>query len=230
MTRRWAIGILGIAAAALLVGRDIIFPAKYRFRMTVEVETPEGIRRGSSVMEIRSSKEPFRIGNSHSLKNELIGEAVAVDMSRGTLFALITNTKSGQPLMDVVTYSLIERSKREISFWNAVKELGRSDHIGRQVELVPDQYPMFVRFRDIKDPKSVEQIKVEDIQTSFGSEIALRRITLQVTDGSVTNIIYRYLPWIDEFDDKMLDGSKINNSQNLSNTLSKVSFQQGFAR
>ena len=205
MTRRWAIGILGIAAATLLVGRDVIFPMKYRFRMTVEVETPEGIRRGWSVMEIRSSKEPFRIGNSHSLKNELIGEAVAVDTSRGTLFALITNTKSGQPLMDAVTYSLIERSKREISFWNAVTELGRSDHIGRQVELTPDQYPMFVRFPDFRDPTTVEKVDPGNLMVKFGPGVHLHRVAIQITNESVTTGIEQRLPWLNSLENYRSD-------------------------
>jgi hypothetical protein len=50
MARRGALGLLAGTVAALLSGCGSFFRSgSYRFRMTVEVETPEGVRTGSSV-------------------------------------------------------------------------------------------------------------------------------------------------------------------------------------
>ena len=59
----------------------------YRYRLTVEVETPEGLRIGSSVIEVETSESSF----PHSTVNHRVrGEAVAVNLPSGkTLFALL---------------------------------------------------------------------------------------------------------------------------------------------
>ena len=53
MARRGVIGLLGGAVIDGLAGCDVIAPprASLRYRMTVEVETPQGLRSGSSVIE-----------------------------------------------------------------------------------------------------------------------------------------------------------------------------------
>jgi hypothetical protein len=43
-------------------------------------------------------------------------------------------------------------------------------------------YPIMVRFRDTRDPASVEQVNPDDLATSFGPGVRLRRITVQLTD------------------------------------------------
>src|SRR5207253_11489286 len=57
----------------------------YRYRMTVYVDTPAGPRSGSSVIEVVYSP-PVLMGHSQS---DVRGEAVAVDLPGGTLFALL---------------------------------------------------------------------------------------------------------------------------------------------
>jgi hypothetical protein len=61
----------------------------YRYKMTVEVETPQGLRSGSSVIEVRTSGGGLT--NTGGIQSRVQGEAVAVDLgSRGALFALLT--------------------------------------------------------------------------------------------------------------------------------------------
>ena len=58
IARRAALAQLGIAATAVLTGCGIVGPwfPKYRFRLTVMIETPEGMRTGSSVYEVKTSR------------------------------------------------------------------------------------------------------------------------------------------------------------------------------
>src|SRR4051812_20640408 len=91
MKRRVVFGLVAILAV-LAVGvwwmtspRD-----RWRYKMTVEVETPEGVRTGSAVREVR-----YQPGGGGWIAQSrpqwyLRGEAVAVDLPGGrTLYALM---------------------------------------------------------------------------------------------------------------------------------------------
>jgi len=63
-------------------------------------------------------------------------------------------------------------------------------------ELYPDEYPLLVRFRDIADPASVEEIDPANLAANFGPGISLKLITITVTDDAVTSGIRNLLPWL----------------------------------
>jgi hypothetical protein len=80
-------------AACAVAGFSGEYPsAKIRYKMTVEVETPEGIRTGSAVREISMVSRPKRMGESNDTHVRLEkGEAVVVDLGqRGVLFVLMS--------------------------------------------------------------------------------------------------------------------------------------------
>ena len=53
LTRRGAMGLLALGTGLLVSGCALISgESTYRFRMTVEVQTPQGLKSGSSVMEV----------------------------------------------------------------------------------------------------------------------------------------------------------------------------------
>lgn len=79
-------------------------------------------------------------------------------------------------------------------------------------------WPMFVRFGDIKDPKTV--------QIASPESIGVTRITIEVSDDEPTTGIEKTLPWLDEYYDKMLDGQRIHNSNDLANTLTPGEFRK----
>lgn len=74
-----------------------MFPEKYRLRLTVEVDTPQGLRKGSSVYEVWANNKTALLPDEAKRDWGVRGEAVAVDLPNGqTLFApLKTNAKHG---------------------------------------------------------------------------------------------------------------------------------------
>lgn len=80
---------IGLLLASCGLGGD--GPPTYRYRLTVEVDTPEGLRTGSSVIEV--TQRMVRPGSdpaSKAVRRRARGEAVAVDLPAGrTLFALL---------------------------------------------------------------------------------------------------------------------------------------------
>ena len=61
-------------------------------------------------------------------------------------------------------------------------------------------FPYLVRFRDLADPKSVEEVKPGDLAASFGKGYALKGLTIQMTDAPVTVGIEKRLGWLEHLD------------------------------
>jgi hypothetical protein len=231
ITRRRTMGLL--AAAALTVGGCSLgeAPLTLRYKMIVSVETPQGVRTGSSVRALVYSANDswFPFGESRP-GITMRGEAVAVDLPNGqTLFALLTG---GDGDVDYAS-RIADRS----GIWSANK----STSIGPVTEVWPtapktegmaftSPIPMLVTFKDIRDPKSVIRVNPDDLAVTFGAGIKLRAITVQVTDEPVIKGIAKRLAWLPNYYDKMLDGDGLNRSKALANNLSQNSFQQGNAK
>ena len=163
-----------------------------RYRVTVAVETPEGLKVGSAVREAGMyHEERILPGQGGTTYNVLKGEAVVVNLEkRGVLFFLI-GLRGHQ-------------SEAEMIFAN----MGNKN----KIMLTQDQYGDFVRFRDMNDPKTIENVcKQEDLnkikrahpyrsvvsfEDAFGSSVSVRGISVEITDHLVTWKIEKYLPWL----------------------------------
>lgn len=216
MRRRAAIGALTVGAATLLLGACgvvRIFPT-YRYRLTVEVDTPEGLKAGSSVIEVRTSAMHLGgIGGGAGANAR--GEAVTVDLgARGLLFALLgSEVNEGWAAGIMPTFAKRPTSPTgnqddEIAgqLENMLANKGLivlpryypadADVSGPPPDKPQSDYPLLVRFGDIKDPKSVALVDPDDLAKSLGPGVKLRRITVQLTDDEVTMGIEKRLGWL----------------------------------
>ena len=189
MARRGMIGLMLGGAAALLGGCGLFGGNRYRYKMTVEVDTPQGLKSGFAVREISYSKNLIKLPDMAAVVATQRGEAVAVDLPGGqVLFALLS----------VNGYETLQAA-----FGNdAPERLNAAKADGRVVELhpipgsIPEQsgFPMLVRFKDMRDPTSVELVSPGDLAASFGTGVSLKRITLQMVEEPVTVGIGERLP------------------------------------
>jgi hypothetical protein len=195
-------------AATLLAGckpglpqwaSDDFPPVRYRLR--AEVDTPSGVKSGSSVIEVTMNR---------SITNyQLHGEAVAVDLPGGqVLFVLLrapTNIDWAAslpgfvpPESNIAPQTFKERQaqlERQLAWIRA----DRAVHYvwGGDVAKDRAQYlPYIVRFRDLRDPKSVEQVAPDDLAKSFGPGYRLTSLTVQSADEAVTTGIVKRLGWL----------------------------------
>lgn len=154
---------LAVFAASALIGWWLTHdptPA-YRYRLTVEVETPEGLRSGSSVIEVETSESSF----PHSTVNHrLRGEAVAVDLPGGrTLFALLRSENDIDWASSVMFMLAPEASRTAPDSFQArfdkMLEIKGPIAVPRMwppVAHLPERsaYPMLVTFGDLSDPST----------------------------------------------------------------------------
>lgn len=191
-----------------------------RYKMTVEVETPEGVRSGYAVRELSfggSSWFPF--GESRPYV-EMNGEAVAIDLPHGkVLFALLT---SGSGNFD---YGKQIAQRAELSAESGPIELWphAPDVVGLSYT---DPLPMLVTFEDINDPKSVQRVDPADLAATFGPGYTLRRIIIERTHEAPTAEMKGRLVWLGEGSLERLDPDfRGSTNPNLSQQLMHGAFR-----
>jgi hypothetical protein len=227
MTRRDIIGLLaGGVVASILGGCGDMSRKSFRFRMMVEVETPQGLKTGSSVMELSTAMAWHIPPETQVTDTYLKGEAVAVDLPGGqALFALVGGTPGGDDIRGAVINTFDPKRPGSEKLVAMVEMLGRKESLGRAVVMRPDDFPKLVRFRDIRDPKSVELVDPNDLTKSFGAGSKLRRIVLTVTHEPVTTGIEKRFSWVKEVQNTQFDGSKLDYHSSDANRLNLSDFR-----
>lgn len=199
MARREIFGVLAGGVAALLAGCGLFGRDSYRFKMTVELETPDGLRSGSSVYRVRAWRTSDLMTGGSGSDAELLGEAVAVDLPGGkTLFALLrtgsaTNWEGDLPEVSMRALDPAFDYDRAES----VARIASGDGIRSSAELAPADYPLLVTFRDINDPASVERFEPQ--------AFIVNRVFIEVTDEAVTTGILTRLSWLIAPPERRLD-------------------------
>lgn len=198
MARRSVLGLMAGGISALLSGCGLFGGNSYRFKMTVEVETPQGLRTGSSVYEVIVRSKAGLDPSGKVREKKLRGEAVAVDLPGGhTLFALL---KTVNPMREDL--ALMSMAALDPTFHNdwveSTARIAGEDGIRSPAEVLPSDYPRLVSFRDIRDPSSVERVDPANLAANSGSGVTLKRITVEVTDQDVTTGIEKRLGWLTE--------------------------------
>jgi len=176
----------------------------YRYRLTVEVDTPKGVKTGSSVIEVK--QRLVRSGSNpagSAVERRVEGEAVAVDLPGGkTLFALL-RSKNNVDWASYVMQTLAPHIERESFAQQLDNMLLLEGEIVLPRTFSPvghleerSAYPMLVTFGDLDDPTSIGDVDPDDLKATFGDGYALRRITVQITDDAVTTGNTERLRWL----------------------------------
>ncbi len=215
--------IFVVVCVAIYAAWNIAYPSgSWRYKLTVEVETPEGLKTGSAVREVHAYYFPQltpEMGKFHaSLKN---GEAVVIDLgSLGVVFALNRTYKRGVDGGFAILQEAYPVSPRKSAPKKTPPKV-----------LQQEQYPIFVRFVDPADPKTVENlldmqtcegargsegklcVKNDRFAEAFGEGVKLKSVTIAISDEPVTTgVVERYLPWILTIGKGNLGGGKFSGS------------------
>jgi hypothetical protein len=181
------LGCLGIAAFGFLACVAIFFSYRafnthtVRFQLMVEIETPDGMKTGSSVIETNWTWQPPVAGIPFT--THVRGEAVFVDLGSGKhVIALLVSGAAGE---GVDWPSYLWQTFQQI---REVEDVWRVLSPTRAVSEVQIRWlPTFVHFSDINDPTSArvvyavgsDEIKVDRFQQVFGPGFRFRRMTVR---------------------------------------------------
>ncbi|MHA4837047.1 hypothetical protein [Sphingopyxis sp. MSC1_008] len=164
---------IGTLLAISLVGCEA--PNEARYRMTVEVDTPAGVRTGTSVRELEYFGQGgwFPFGESRG-GTRVTGQAVAVVLPNGkTLYALMTGRDGEHDYGATV----------------AAKTLGPKTSGHRPFSILPlegrtdgNVMPMLAFFEDQSDARTIVVTDQYSMNGDFGPGYSLKSIVIEYTD------------------------------------------------
>ena len=201
MGRRGALGVLAGGAAALLSGCGLLGGnrGRLRYRITLEIDTPSGLKTGSSVLEY---EYPSKTGLSY-------GQAPFVDLGNGRYVFALIDQMSGP--WGVFRYPDLQPPiLRDDVPWS---EFDRANELKPKAVLKLVDYPKLVTFDDINDPTTVREV----------SPSAVKRITFQVVDSDepLTTGFEEKFKWAVDSDTTLSGGryGKVGDTQMLAEQL-----------
>ena len=204
MNRVVKFGLIGLALIAALSWWISDDSHTLRCRRTFTVVTPEGMHSGSNVVE---ETVYFASGlaraQGYGVYSRVRAEATVIDLgSRGLLFATLADEDRLRAANTHATSLGCQIFPREQ--FDGHIDAGTSpngeyaaylDGLNKQKPRkdVPLKYlPMLVRFRDTHNPRSVERVDPSDLAASFGAEVKLDGMSVEITDAPVSKGINEY--------------------------------------
>ena len=167
----------------------------FRYRLTIEIDTPQGLKSGSSVLETTiqdDTKVAWYPPEARLARRRMKGEAIAIDLGGGQhLIALLQTVDllHGPGVADIAPRAFSLRSLDDIRKLSSSTKSAESSDI-----------PIFITFDRAISPASARIVKPDDFGKAFGTGHILRSVRVSITQDKVTRSIGRVLSWIDNED------------------------------
>lgn len=197
----------------------------YRYKLTLAVDTPNGVKRGSSVAELTF----FQVAiPARGIMNELRGEALYLDLGPGArpLIALIVRQTVPSPRQWRPTAQLSRLYDILLSEADVMDTLARIARKRGPRTIAANELPELVTFTDVNDPNTVTEVDPNNLEATLGPGVSWNEITLEVTDEPITKGIEEKLAWIPHYSCFMLDGARYTHKNTLANSLSTADLIQ----
>jgi hypothetical protein len=178
--------VLSVLVLAAIAGGVWFFsPVSYRFRITVAVETPQGVREGASVLETSTIYQPTFLGATGGRFPSLHGQAVFVDLGQGRhLIGLLAHGPRGEGVDGVMMLPVSAFGLRSsgVGRGQNAHEMAAALPAGSRRELSSDLIPTLVTFGDLADPASARVVEPTDagFASAFGPGFRLAGVTLEM--------------------------------------------------
>jgi hypothetical protein len=205
MNTKW-IGPLALLAVLVIGDQIRVNRPGHKYRLTVEVETPEGIKSASGVLAVFPDR-----GYSRGGRTRIGGDAVFVDLGSGkNLVALLAHLDKsldfeGMNYLALRAYGAVSGAR--VSFNQMSKMSGAVPVTGALI-------PVLLTFADPRDPGSARLVAPDDVEGTLGKGFHLHGLTAEVVPNGwwpidfggalgepVTRGIEAKLPWLKGADD-----------------------------
>jgi hypothetical protein len=188
--------------AALVIGDQIrINRPAHKYRLTVEVETPEGRKSASSVVAVHPDRSYTRRGQTRTL-----GDAIFVDLGEGKNLVALMAHVDGNLVLDDMNYVALRAyaaaSGKRVPFSEMSRMTGSVPVKGALI-------PVLVTFSDPSAPGTARVVAGDDAETVLGKGYRLQGISAEVVPNGywpldfggalgepVTRGIRAKLPWL----------------------------------
>lgn len=200
MISKW-VGILTLLAVLVIGDQIRINRPGHKYRLTVEVETPDGIKSASGVMAVTPDRGYSRKGHTATS-----GDALFIDLGSGknlvTLLAHLDHTLDLDGMNYVALRAYGSSSGQRVSF----NEMSR---IRGVVPVTGELIPVLAAFADPADPSTMRTVPPDNIASVLGNGFRLHGVSAEVVPNGfwpvdfggvlgepVTRGIEAKLPWL----------------------------------
>ena len=174
---KWA-GLLGLLAVLVIGDQIRINRPGHKFRLTVEMTTPNGIKSASGVLAVVPDRGYSRGGHTTTR-----GEAVFLDLGHGkNLVALLAHQQGGKLDLDDINYVALR------AYGTARGNRVSFNQINQQTGIVPvqgDQIPLLVSFGDPREPATARLVAPDHAEAVLGDGYALHGVTAEVVPNGL---------------------------------------------
>ncbi len=191
----------------ILLAKAIVFPDYvHRYRLAIEVDTPDGLKRAANVIQIeRNDMRWFLIAGRY--ETYIRANAVFLDLGHGkNVMALLAHGPRAEDVDTIVGLGIeayLSRAKRrEEDAWTGRKHLEGVRILGGPL------IPTLVTFDNLDDPRTARVVDPDAFGAAFGAGYAFRKATVEMisvrvwplnrlalTDPPVTTGLQQRLPW-----------------------------------
>jgi hypothetical protein len=184
----------------------------FRYKLTAEVITPQGLRTGSSVIEVTYAHHGDW-GGGDGPDQTVNGEAVYVDLGQGkNVFILFSSTSSGrEPADRRIDRNYSDRRGASSVLALPIKVFAINWIFGREIELcneltakvtrnpvtIPNELlPTLIRLEHLDDPRSAKIVQPNFFSAEFGAGFDLHQVTIEASGEPITRRLDAVLPWL----------------------------------
>ena len=204
MIRKFAGPVLLLAA--IVIGDQIrIHRPDHKYRLTIEVETPQGLRAASGVMSVHPDRG-YTKGGSTQTK----GDAVFVDLGGGKNLVVLLAHRADKGIdLDDTNYIAL----RAFAAAGQRAVFRQMDRVTGSAPVVGAVLPVLATFSDPNDPTTMREVKPADVETALGAGVRLKGVSVDVVPNGywpldfggvfgvpVTRGIAVRLPWLKQSD------------------------------
>jgi len=189
--------------AALVIGDQIrINRPAHKYRLTLDIETPEGRKSASGVMAVHPDRSYTRRGQTRTL-----GDAIFVDLGQGKNLVALLAHLDNRLVLDDMNYVALR------AYLAATGKRVPFSEISRLTGTVPvkgELIPVLVAFADPAAPGTARVVRPDDAEAVLGKGYRIEGISVEVVRNGywpldfggplgepVTRGIQAKLPWLD---------------------------------
>jgi hypothetical protein len=209
---KW-IGPLALLAV-LVVGDQVrINRPGHKYRLTIEVETPDGVKSATGVMAVTPDR-----GYSRRGRTQTSGDALFVDLGNGRNLVVLLAHLDKTLDLDGMNYVALRAYGAARGQRMAFNEMSLARGV---VPVTGTLIPILATFADPADPSTMRTVQPDDLPASFGPGVRLRGVDAEVVPNGfwpldfggvlgepVTRGIESKLPWLNKPGDSAVTALK----------------------
>ena len=175
MNFKW-LGPLALLAVLFIGDQIRINRPGHKYRLTVEVETPEGLKSAKGVIAVHPDRGYSRSGHTTTK-----GDAVLVDLGGGkNLVALLAHRDNTVDLdgMNYVALRAYKAAGQNVSFNEMSRMTGAVPVTGALI-------PILVSFTDLSNPATARTVPPDNLAAVLGQGFRLHGMTAEVVPNGI---------------------------------------------